>query len=254
VILDGVRVTDEWGERETGGNLSHIRTLALDVWCIFRGQGAKAAVAFLRGFAQRRLYATTERLIMSKELAAAGAPSRVRVEQAGPEHLPALAAFNRRQCDTRRTPLFERSLAQGEHALIGFVEDELIGYMWWLDATQAATGFGLTPFGIALEDHEVYGHNLFIAPEHRGGGIAAEFLAGIESEFARLGFQRMLGYVERANRPARWLYLTSGYRLVRGCKTRTVLGRVMLVDGKAYVSGRQRLGPLIRMVLARVRH
>ena len=87
----------------------------------------------------------------------------------------------------------------------------------------------------------------FIAPEHRGRGTPAEFLAGVESELARLGYRRMFGFVDSDNRPARWLYTTAGHEDVLRCRTRTILGRLMFVDGRGWlISGRHGVRPIAR--------
>ena len=58
----------------------------------------------------------------------------------------------------------------------------------------------------------MYGYDLFIAPDHRGHGTPDEFLAAVEAELVRLGYHRMFGFVDSANRPARWLYATTATR------------------------------------------
>jgi hypothetical protein len=62
----------------------------------------------------------------------------------------------------------------------------------------------------------------------------------------RLGYRRVRGFVERDNRPARWLYAIAGYEAVGEAKMRTVLGRLTIVDGTPYVSGRRGTRPLLR--------
>jgi GNAT superfamily N-acetyltransferase len=108
----------------------------------------------------------------------------------------------------------------------------------------------MTRFGLGLGEDDVYGFDLFIAPEHRGRGIPADFLAAVEAELARLGHRRMYGTVDRDNVPARWLYATRGYENVMHCRTRTVLHRFLLIDGTAWLSGRKGLRPLTRLSLA----
>ena len=76
--------------------------------------------------------------------------------------------------------------------------------------------------------------------------MPAEFLANVESELARLGHRHMYGFVDSDNMPARWLYQTRGYEVVHRCRTRTVLKRLMLVDGTAWLSGRKGMRPLSR--------
>ena len=58
---------------------------------------------------------------------------------------------------------------------------------------------------------------------------------GVEGELARLGYHRMYGFVDSANRPARWLYVTHGYEDVLRGRTRTVLRRLRRVEGGGWV-------------------
>jgi GNAT superfamily N-acetyltransferase len=220
---------------------------ARDLRCLLREQGANAALALVRDIARARFYMRTDEIVVRKELAA-GEPSAtptIRMEEAHPHHVPLLAEFNRRQCNTRRTRRFENGFAEGKRALLGFRDGGLIGYFWWHDAAQSDKDFYLSRFGLGLADGEVYGYDLFIAPEHRGHGTPVEFLAGVEAELVRLGYRRMFGFVDSSNVPARWLYATSGYEDVLRSRTRTVLRRLMLVDGRGWLlSGRDGLRPL----------
>jgi GNAT superfamily N-acetyltransferase len=223
------------------------RLTAHDWWYLLREQGPKAALADIGDIAHTPFFTTADQIVVRKELTAAepGAASTIRIEQAEPDHLPLLAQFNRRQCNTRRTLRFETGLAEGKRALLGFRDGELIGYMWWHDSTQSGDDFYLSRFGFELHDGEMYGYDLFIAPEHRGHGTPVEFLAGVEAELVRLGYRRMYGFVDGSNVPARWLYATSGYEDVLRCKTRTILRRLMRIDGRGWlVSGKDGLRPL----------
>lgn len=222
---------------------------ARDLWCLVRQQRATAALEDVRDILRSRFYLKTEQVVVSKELVApdGSEPDTIRIAEAAPHHLPALAEFNRRQCSTRRTLRFDRGLAEGKRALLGFRDGELIGYFWWHDGTHASGDFYLARFGLGLADDEMYGYDLFIAPEHRGGGTPAAFLAGVEAELARLGYRRMLGFVESSNRPARWLYATSGYQDVLRSRIRTVLRRLIHVEGRGWlVAGKHGLRPLGR--------
>ena len=107
-----------------------------------------------------------------------------------------LAEFNHRQCNATRTHRFTTSMSEGKRALLGFRDDTLIGYIWWHDDSYAANDCYLSRFGVALAEGEVYGDDLFIAPEHRGHGTPAAFVAAVEAELVRLGYRRMYGFVD----------------------------------------------------------
>jgi GNAT superfamily N-acetyltransferase len=222
---------------------------ARDLWCLVRQQRVRAALADIRGTARERIYMTTEQVVVRKELAPADASANrtIRIQEARPDDLPALAEFNRRQCSTRRTRRFDKGLAEGRRAVLGYRDGDLIGYFWWHDATQADSDYYLARFGLGLADGEMYGYDLFIAPEHRGAGTPVEFLAGVEAELARLGYRRMFGFVEATNLPARFLYATSGYEDVLRSRIRTVLRRLIHVEGRGWlVAGKHGVRPLNR--------
>jgi GNAT superfamily N-acetyltransferase len=220
--------------------VNRARATAHDFSLLLRQQGPKAALAFLLDVAWAQLYAKTDEIVLRKELAAGdpNATPTVRLEEAGSQHLPLLAEFNRRQSNTSRTPRFASGLAGGKRALLGFRDGELIGYFWWHDATHAVDGFYLTPFGLRLADDEVFGYDLFVAPEHRGRGTPTEFVAAVEAELVRLGYRRMYGFVDTKNVPARWLWASSGHEDVMRARTHRVLRRLMLVEGRGWLLGR----------------
>jgi GNAT superfamily N-acetyltransferase len=227
--------------------VSTARAIVDDLWCLLRRRGAKAVLDDVREILRRRLYSTTDQLVLRKHMSPAE-PAETRmieVVEAQPAHLPLLAEINRRECNTSRTLHFENGLAQGRHALLGFREGRVIGWFWWHDHTQTVYGFELSRFGLDLAPDEVYGYDLFIVPEERGQGRPAAFLAGVEAELARLGYRSMLGFVESWNRPARWLYATHGYEVVTRCQTRTILRRLLHVDGRGWLlRGKHALRPL----------
>jgi len=229
--------------------VSTVSLTARDLWCLLREQGPRAVLAEIMAIVREQLYLKTDQVVVRKELtsSAPATPRTIRIEAAEARHIPVLAEFNRRQCNVRRTRRFTTGLAEGKRALLGFRDESLIGYFWWHDATQSGDDFYLARFGLGLADGEMYGYDLFIAPEHRGSGTPAEFLAGVEAELARLGYRRMFGFVDSDNRPARWLYGTSGYEDVLRGRTRTILGRLLLVDGRGWLlSGKDGLRPLAR--------
>jgi GNAT superfamily N-acetyltransferase len=220
-----------------------------DLWLLFRQEGLRAALEDIRDGLRRRLYTSSDQLILVKRLTSAEPPPAgavpVRVDAADARHLPVLAEYNRRRSNMRRTDAFRRSLARGEHAWLCFIGDELVGYFWWMDSVRAAEGFYLDRFGITLEDNEVYGYEFSIAPEYRAGGTATAFLAHVEAELARRGYERMYGFVESWNVGPRWLYSVRGYEVIRRVRTRTVLGRLVVIDRAVFLSGRNGLRRLL---------
>jgi GNAT superfamily N-acetyltransferase len=208
---------------------------ARDIARYWREQGAKAALAYLRVIVRAQLYLDSDEIVISKDLPPVdpAATGTIQLEGAQAHHLPMLAEFNRRQSNATRTHRFEAGLAEGKRALLGFRDGTLIGYIWWQDAAKTATPCYLARFGVGLAEGEVYGYDLFIAPEHRGRGTPAAFVGAVEAELVRLGYRRMYGFVDAFNTPARWLWTTSGYKVVTRRHTRRILRWIVIeVEGE----------------------
>jgi hypothetical protein len=188
--------------------VNRVRVTARDFWCLLRQVSPKAALAYLWEIVRSQLYLATDAVIVRKQFAAEPptATGAIRLQEAQAHHLPLLAQFNQRQCNTARTHRFATGLAEGRRALLGFV-----------------------------------------APEHRGRGTPVEFLAAIEGELVRLRYRAMYGFVDARNVPGRWLWASSDYADVMRGRTRRVLRRLMLVEGRGWlVNGRQGMRPLTR--------
>jgi GNAT superfamily N-acetyltransferase len=176
------------------------------------------------------LHARHDVVVMTKDLGDVmpmTSPEALRVEPMTPDHLPAVYEFNRRRCFTKADARAPRALERGHRGFVGFVGDAPVGYYWWVDAEidPRHADIDRLDLGFQLGPGEVYGYDFFMLEEHRGGGNAMEFLYKIETSLNELGYRRLWGYVEAANRPARWLYGLRGYRPVSQVETRRVLGR-----------------------------
>jgi GNAT superfamily N-acetyltransferase len=226
--------------------MSAVRLAARDLWRHWREQGPRAALTYARHILTAQVYLESDEIVLSKDLPPAepAVTGAMRLEEAQAHHLPMLAEFNRRQCNATRTHRFTTNMSEGKRALLGFRDDTLMGYIWWHDSSYTANDCYLSRFGVALADGDVYGDDLFIAPEHRGHGTPAAFVAAVEAELVRLGYRRMYGFVDATNMPARWLWTTSGYKLVKRRHTHRVLRRFVLVEGEGLLRPRRELlGP-----------
>lgn len=141
-------------------------------------------------------------------------PSELRVEDMEERHLPGLSEVNRKRGAPHADRYFETSIAKGFHGFVAFKGAELVGYYWWVDndANPPHPDLWLLGEGFEMEAGDVYGSSLFLLEEYRGGGAAGDFLCQIETSLRDRGYRRIWGYVERTNRPARWLYSTRGYQ------------------------------------------
>ncbi len=142
-----------------------------------------------------------------------GRPGELRLEDLGAEHLTVLAELNRARGRPDIQRLFERYLEQGFHGFVAYRDQELVGYYWWIDRDVPSRYTDLRKLGLGIElgVEDVYGSHFFLLEEHRGGGVATDFLFNVESSLRDRGYTRLWGYVASDNRPARWLYSTRGY-------------------------------------------
>lgn len=154
--------------------------------------------------------------MLLKDLSSITEPLRrdvVRLEDLGPEHLPQLAELNRKRGQPEADRRFAQYVEQGFSGFVGYRGEDLAGYYWWVDSSRATMFPDLRELGlgIAVGSGEVYGSDFYLLEEHRGAGVAADFLFKLESSLAARGYSRIWGYVLSTNRPARWIYSTRGY-------------------------------------------
>jgi GNAT superfamily N-acetyltransferase len=99
---------------------------------------------------------------------------------------------------------------RGYRALFAEVDGRIVGHLWWVDADSAHPD--LARYGIRLGPREAYAFNFFLEPGCRGGGSANEYLSRFEQHLRSRGIQRVWGYVDSHNKPARWLYSLCGWK------------------------------------------
>lgn len=181
-----------------------------------RERGARGTLAQV-GRSMRRGYEHQEVLVVVKELDQIVEPRSVhgmRIEDLTADHMDGLRALNRKRNEPEADGYFENSLRYGFHGFAAIIDDELVGYYWWVDRHNPVPHPDLWRLGrgFALESGDVYGCSLFLLAEQRGGGRAEEFLFGVESALRERGYKRIWGYIDKGNRAARWLYGVRGYR------------------------------------------
>jgi GNAT superfamily N-acetyltransferase len=182
-----------------------------------QAHGARRTAAAV-GRQLRHLAYLEERLIvLVKDLGSVVEPSRegeLRFEDLETRHLPALAELNRKRGRPEVDRRFTRYVEQGFHGFVAYRGEELVGYYWWVDRDVPTLYPDLRKLdlGIELDEGDVYGSDLFLLSEHRGDGVAAEFLFNVERALRTRGYARIWGYVASDNRPARWVYGTRGYK------------------------------------------
>jgi GNAT superfamily N-acetyltransferase len=203
-----------------------------DLWCSLRRGGLRQLIAKVTAHVRRRLHERLEVVVLEKDLGQItelATEEKLRIEELDASHLPALYEFNRKRCFSKADARAVSYVERGYRGFVGFVDDELVGYYWWVDAEIDPNHSDIEHYGlgIELEPGEVYGFDFFLLEEHRGDGKSMEFLHKIETALSDLGYTLLWGYVVAGNKPARWLYSLRGYKPVRKIASRRVLGRRM---------------------------
>jgi GNAT superfamily N-acetyltransferase len=211
------------GRGNLAGTVTDIRTR-------YERDGLWSLLARTAGAVRRRLYAKEQLVVMVKDLTTITDMTfdeTVRIDELDERHLPALAAFNHRRANSKADARAAQSLERGHRGFVGFVDDELVGYYWWVDDEIEPSHSDIDRYGldIELQPGEVYGNDFYLLEEHRGEGRAMEFLYKVESALAEVGYRALWGYVVADNKPARWLYGLRGYRPVKTVTQRRLLGR-----------------------------
>lgn len=161
-------------------------------------------------------YSRQRSIVLVKHLDAivdAPGEGRLRFEDLTAAQLPALAELNRARGQPDVDRRFARYVRKGFCGFVAFLGEDAVGYYWWVDRDARSLFPDLRKLGLGLElgEGDVYGSDFFLLEEHRGGGIAAEFLLSVETSLRDRGYRRVWGGVDPANRPARWTYSARQY-------------------------------------------
>jgi GNAT superfamily N-acetyltransferase len=194
-----------------------------------RDHGPRETAAAAGPRVLRLIYERQSLIVMAGPLESIVEPWRdggLRLEDLGAEHLPGLAELNRRRGRPDVDRRFARYVGQGFHGFVAFADDELLGYYWWVDRDVPTLYPDLRKLGLGIElaEGDVYGSDFYVLDEHRGGGLATDFLFKVERSLSERGYRRVWGYVTSDNRPARWIYSTRGYMPMWTVRRTRVLG------------------------------
>jgi GNAT superfamily N-acetyltransferase len=181
-----------------------------------RDHGVRETAAAVARRLRRLAYMQERLIVIVGNLDAIVEPWRgggLRLEDLGAEHLPGLSELNHRRGRPQVDRRFARYVEQGFHGFVAYRGEELLGYYWWVDRDVPTLYPDLRKLGLGIElgEGDVYGSDFYVLDEHRGGGLAADFLFKVERSLRDRGYQRIWGYVASDNRPARWIYSTRGY-------------------------------------------
>lgn len=193
------------------------------------------------GFLKRMVYSSCDESLVCKDLHDIN-PKALKndlvVKPVERSHIADLGALRRQVGLGGNNPneQLEQYMNNGCKGLMGLVNNEVIGYIWW---GNRRTNFDFDPEGygnyvkqIALKPDEVYSLDLYIAPQFRGRGNARHFLNKYFHALSKLGYRFCYGFVHKANRAAYMLYMITGCTDKKTNKVRRFFTFVVLKDQK----------------------
>lgn len=211
---------------------------------VYQEHGFGAAVLKLVNSATKNLvlffYKKWEELILCKDLITIAKnmePIGWQVKDLTHTNRHELYEFLRKHHPSKPIRVIENYIRNGYQVFLGCGNGELIGYMWWHDATIHHTLQHpvLQRYNIQLQPGEVYMFDYFIPPEFRGNSNSSHFLLAIYRELFRRGYRRAWGGVVASNLPARFIYQLHGWEIMGKVKLTEFLSALLLSTDKIYL-------------------
>lgn len=163
------------------------------------------------------------------------------------EHLPRLLEMLAAHAPDQVERVHQRWL-EGMSGFIAVSGEEVLGYTFY---TPGASD----PHRVVHRDlewlpmrpgkDEVYAFDYFLRESARGRG--ATFVRAVQAEQARLGYTAAFGYVYAKNRPALWLYRTTGWQEVGRLLEHRYLSKLAVVEGTVFWMHPHSRAPLARL-------
>lgn len=166
---------------------------------------------------------------------------RSRDEKAGfrlhdltPELVPRIEEVLR-ATEPARVPNLTDRLAQGMSGLVGELDGEIIGYVFYRAGSDDPSDRihpDLDWLPLAPRSNDVYTFDYFIPERHRGLGNL--FARAVQDRQHRDGFVASYGYVYAQNRAALWLYRTIGWKEIGRVVEHKILIKLALVEDRLF--------------------
>jgi GNAT superfamily N-acetyltransferase len=202
--------------------------------------GRKAPLARQLLVRLRRFYrCDLEEIVLRRDLRPEPYETRTPLEVVEADRDRILRFCRERQCGRETRVQLVSYLDNHYHGLLAVLGGQTIGYVWWFDARidPADAHPHLRRFDVTLEAGDAWSFDLHIAPQHRGGGIANDYMVRFRKHLAARGIRRLFGHVSAANLPAVWLYKVERYTAVKTVRSQLFLDAAVLVrdDGRVFL-------------------
>ncbi len=198
----------------------------------------KAAIRALR-FAASKIYTRYEDVINERDLLEPIRFSdnhRLRIRPITEEDRAAILLL-RAQPGARAIRKLEHFFRNGYKGYCATIGDEIIGYIWCVDAKidPARTHPQLKRYAIRLGDRDVHVFEFFVAHEHRELFSTIDFFSKFMNELRRFGYRRATGVVRATNMSARWIYQLTGWKAEKAYTNRLLFSSLLFYDGAVWI-------------------
>jgi GNAT superfamily N-acetyltransferase len=124
-------------------------------------------------------------------------------------------------------------LDNGYRAVLAEVDGKAVGYVWWHDhqLDRASLHPQVSRLGIELKPGEAYSFDLFLLPQHRGGGVSNDLFGLFRRHLRDAGYTKVYGIATSTNLPALWIHKVHGYRTVKKIEVRLLCGHSLMWSG-----------------------
>jgi GNAT superfamily N-acetyltransferase len=118
----------------------------------------------------------------------------------------------------------------GYRPLLAEIDGRIVGHIWWHDHRLDRTSLHpqVIRLGIDLAPGEVYSFDLFLLPQHRGGGASNDLFGLFRKHLRDAGYTKVYGVASASNLPAVWIHKLQGYRTVRTVESQLLCGGALL--------------------------
>lgn len=186
------------------------------------------------------VYKKWEELILCKELITT--PDKValdgwQIKGLNHDNQQELYAFLKKYHPSKPLRVIENYIRNGYHVFLGYRNDQLIGYLWWHDATihKSLQHPILQRYHLQLQPNDVYMFDYFIPPVFRGNSNSSQFLLAIYNDLLLKGYRNAWGGVATTNYPARFIYQLHGWKIFGKVKFIELLSAFLLSTDKIYL-------------------
>ena len=159
-------------------------------------------------------------------------PNKITIQDIHTVNLATLISFIREhnvdsEISVKRT---EYCIEHGYYGTVAKLDNEIIGYGWWLDQTMNHPYLSL--YQIELKKDEIFAIDLFIAPRFRGKHNAMEFMVKSQNLVKEQGYNKIISNINLANRRSLWLHNMLGWRKFEQCEVLLFFSILLYTKGR----------------------